>query len=356
MGVVVGGVVSTWVRPPGGAARRPDACGSAEGSATELAPPPVAPSRGYGGRLGRYVLIERVGTGRQADVWRALHTGPSAGEVALKVLAASASRRDPRRRVQLRREAERGARLAVPSLLPAYEFGEDDGAAFMAMPLVDGCTLASVVVQRRNLRAGWPPPEGGFHRLAAAGVAAYTRAVVGLVARVARAAGGAHDGRVAHRDIKPGNVLIDRSFNPGRPGRDAGVYLCDFGLGRDLDVATPVQLRDGAGSPLYMAPERLLRRAADEVRADVYSLGVTLCEALTLATPRAVPDGLPRAAWMAYLAAVEPRRPSALWPSIPFALEAAIHKATARNPARRYQSAARFAEALEAYLADTSPR
>src|SRR5205814_32063 len=93
------------------------------------------PQRRSARRLGRYRLIERVGQGRQADVWRAVAPGPFVEEVALKVLPDTALGRDHRRRAQLRREAERGARLCSPSLLPTYEYGEADGAAFMAMPL-----------------------------------------------------------------------------------------------------------------------------------------------------------------------------------------------------------------------------
>lgn len=268
--------------------------------------------------------------------------------VALKVLPASA--RDPRRRAQLRHEALRGARLVGPSLLPTYEFGEADGAVFMAMPLVVGCTLADVLAQRRAIRGGRSSP-GETHRLAAADDRTYTRDVVALLARVARAAADAHDGRVVHRDIKPGNILV---------GRDptGGVYLCDFGLARDLDVATPWQLRDGAGSPLYMAPERLLRHQADEVRSDVFALGVTLSEALTLMPPVEVPEEMPPSLWASFLAAASPRRPSALWPAIPVRLETTILRATSREPGRRHPTAGAFADDLEGFLADTgvSPR
>lgn len=298
---------------------------------------------GRGGRLGRYLLIERVGQGRQADVWRARASGASGEDVALKVISPSGSVRDHRRRAQLRHEAERGARLEGPSLLPTYEYGEADGAAFMAMPLVVGCTLAAILDQRRAMRIGRVIP--GAHRLAAAPGARYTREVAGLAARVARAAADAHDGRVAHRDIKPSNILVRR--DPAD-----GVYLCDFGLARDLDIATPAQLLDGAGSPLYMAPERLLRQPADEVRADVYALGVTLFEALTLTHPMKVPAQMPSTLWARYLATAEPRRPRSVRPSIPPALEDVIVRATARDPARRHPTAAAFADDLERFLND----
>ena len=101
------------------------------------------------------------------------------------------------------------------------------------------------------------------------------------LAEASRALARAHELRIAHRDVKPANLLLDNR-------RDGGVYLCDFGLGRDLDVATSEQMRDGAGTPIYMAPERLLMFAADEIKCDIYSMGVTLFEALTArkAVPR----------------------------------------------------------------------
>jgi serine/threonine-protein kinase len=292
-----------------------------------------------GSRIGRYRLIERVGCGRQADVWRALQVEPNVREVALKVL--SDPGRDRRRLAQLRREAERGARLDSPALLPTYEFAEADGLAFMAMPLVVGCTLAKIIEHRRAWRMGNTLPDA--HHLATLPESQYTCALVDVLARVARGVAAAHDARVVHRDIKPGNILLDY---------DAGVYLCDFGLGRDLDVATPRQLRDGAGSPLYMAPERLMKHPADEVRCDVYALGITLCEALTLAPPFKVPPSLKREHWPAFLATANLRRPSLLRPDLNPGLESTLVRATARNPAHRHPSALSLADDLERYLGE----
>lgn len=297
--------------------------------------------------LGKYRLLERIGRGRQAEVWRAIGVEGVSGEVALKVLPATPSGRDPCQRAQLRREGERGARLTGPSLLPIFEHGEADGTAFLAMPLVIGCTLAALIAQRFDDRAGRDVPE--THRLASVSESFYIREVVLIMARVARAAHDAHLGLVVHRDIKPGNILV-------RGDHSAGVYLCDFGLARDLDVATPRQLRDGAGSPQYMAPERLLMRPADEVRCDVFALGVTLCESLTLAPPVEVPSGMSRDRWAGFLAVAQPRRPSVVMPTIPLALEATILRAIARNPEHRHPSAAAFAEDLERFVAEPPPK
>ena len=139
-----------------------------------------------------------------------------------------------------------------------------------------------------------------------------------------------HLARVVHRDIKPANILLDRH-------QPDGVFLCDFGLGRDLDIATPEQLRDGAGTPLYMPPERLLRLCADEILCDVYALGATLYEAVTLVPPVQVPESLPWPAWTTYLATTKPEPPRTLRPDIPDALEMIILRLMARGqPEDRY--------------------
>jgi serine/threonine-protein kinase len=295
--------------------------------------------------LGRYRLLERIGEGGQGEVWRAVPVDAVRRQVALKVLPASMAS-DPRRRAQFRREAERGARLNGPALLPTYEFGEVDGASYMAMPFVDGCTLAAVLGQRRARLTG--DEENWSHALVSVPDAEYRRAVVRLLAQVARGLASAHRSRVAHCDVKPANILLDR--------RSDRVFLCDFGLGRDLDVVTPAQLRDGAGTLLYMAPERLLRRNTDEVRCDIYSLGVTLFEALTLIRPLDVPSMLSSPSWASYLATARPPRPRDVRYDLPAVLEAVILRAMERDPDRRYPSAAALADDLDGYLLATRGR
>lgn len=149
--------------------------------------------------------------------------------------------------------------------------------------------------------------------------------------------------------MKPANILLD-----GRP--TGGVYLCDLGLGRDLEIATSEQMRDGAGTPMYMAPERLLKAPANEILCDIYSLGVTLFETLTLARPFDVAGDLPLACLSARLAVAEPQRPRKLNPEIPSELEAIILKAMGRNPGQRHQSAYHLAGELESFLEGRSER
>jgi serine/threonine-protein kinase len=299
-----------------------------------------------GRRLGRYWLVEPLGQGSQAQVWKAIRSEPALGMVALKVLTPDRAR-DPVRRARLTREAELGARLANPGLLPTYEFGEVEGMLFLAMPLVQGGTLGDAIAVRRRCGAAPRPDAGGWAGLT---VEQYARAVLGITIRVARALAQAHAGRVAHRDVKPANILLERD-------RLDRAFLADFGLGLDLDLdrdrhrrwddgASPGEA-DLAGTPLYMAPERLQGREADPIGSDVYALGVTLFEALTLVHPFPVPRAIPRSCLAAYLLGLVPPRPREVMPAIARPLEAIILRAMDPNPARRYGSAADLADDLE---------
>jgi len=158
-----------------------------------------------------------------------------------------------------------------PWLLPAYEFGATTGFLFLAMPLVDGDTLAAVIVPP-------PPALAGFRRAdRSTGWTGFRRRPISerwspsRLGSPGRAAA-AHAERVVHRDIKPANILIDRC-------RADGIYLCDFGLGRDLDAPPPAAWRHSTGTPLYMPRNALLGEAADEILCDVLRAGRDAAEA-----------------------------------------------------------------------------
>jgi serine/threonine protein kinase len=295
---------------------------------------PTGPTTGL--RLGRYRLIERLGRGCQGQVWRALQVEPIIEEVALKLLTPEQAH-NPGWRSQFHREARWGGGLADPALLPVHEFGDSEGYLFLAMPLVDGDTLAAVIERRR--RHGGTPPPFRRHWLDRLPRDAFVAAMLAVVARVARGAAAAHAERVVHRDIKPANILVDRK-------RPEGVFLCDFGLGRDLDDHATAPLRGSTGTPLYMAPERLLGQPADEMLCDVYSLGATLAEAVTLVPPFSVPEGLPSPEWPEFLARSNPRRPSDVAPWLSPTLVEQIERAMCRDPRQRYPSMTALAEAL----------
>jgi serine/threonine-protein kinase len=299
-------------------------------------------SNGDHARVGRYHLIEPLGRGGQGEVWKAVQLEPPIELVALKLLM-PASGRDAAKYARFRREAERGAKLASRAILPTYEFGEDGGIFFFAMPLVDGFALNQILDQRRRYRVGRPPLH--LHRMAVLSESRYIDAVVRVLTRVAWALEDAHTARVVHCDVKPANILLDR-------GNDERAYLIDFGMGRDLDAMPGSHMGVGgaAGTVLYMAPEKLSGRPADEVLCDVYALGATAYEALTLKPPRVVPDDVPRSHWASYLVAADPPRPSTILPRLPERLEAILARALALDPKRRYSSARAMAGDLEQFL------
>lgn len=288
--------------------------------------------------IGRYLLIEPLGSGGQATVWRAVQDRPVVREVALKVLH-GAAHQCARKAARLRREAERGMRLRGEGLLPTLEFGVEGDLSFLAMPLVRGCTLHDIIKHRRNRT----DPLGEAHPLCHFPRRRYVRVVLRALVGVTRSLQRAHEAAVAHRDVKPSNILLDAD-DPGRG------YLIDFGLGRDLDVATVAQLRDHSGTPRYMSPEKLLACQSDELRCDLYALGVTIYEALTLQDPFQTPPGLVGVPLMTYLIA---RRPA--WPRLTSRLhpelETILTRAMDPSPERRPSSAAQLADDLERVLA-----
>ncbi len=227
-------------------------------------------------------------------------------------------------------------------MLQVFEFGEIDGFLYMAMPFVEGTTLQEVIKRRQMYLKG--DAVDLVHRLISMDEELYLPTAVRVMSKAARALGLIHACHVAHRDVKPANILLDGHHT-------CGVYLCDLGLGRDLEIATSEQMRDGAGTPMYMAPERLLKAPANEILCDLYSLGVTLFETFTLGRPFDTPEETPLACLSAKLAITEPKKPRKLKPDLPADLEAIILKAMSRNPRDRHQSAQEIAGELDQFLA-----
>jgi serine/threonine-protein kinase len=294
-----------------------------------------------GVRFGPFRLIKRLGRGAQGDVWKARRYAPYLDFVALKVLSPALAKQ-PHRLAQFRHEAERGSRLVGTSLLQVFEAGEIHGFPYMAMPFVEGTTLQQVIRRRQTFLKGEAVDLA--HRLISMDEEHYLLTAARVMSKAALALGLIHACHVAHRDVKPANILLDGHHH-------CGVFLCDLGLGRDLEIATSEQMRDGAGTPMYMAPERLLKKPANEILCDLYSLGVTLFETFTLDRPFDPPGEMPLACLSAKLASSEPKEPRKLKPDLPADLEAVILKAMARDPRDRYQSAQEIADELEQFLA-----
>jgi TolB-like protein/Tfp pilus assembly protein PilF len=268
------------------------------------------------GELGDYELLEEVGRGGQGVVFRARQKSLNR-TVALKVISLGqwASKAHLKR---FRLEAEAAARLEHPGIVPIHEVGERDGSCYFSMKFVEGGQLDEVA--RRE-----PMP---------------IRRAVEIIAKIARTVYYAHQHGILHRDIKPGNILLDAEGEP---------HLTDFGLARLVESESSVtQTLDVLGTPSYMAPEQALgNNAAVSSVTDVYGLGAVLYQLLTGQPPFA---GGATYETIKLLLDTEPRPPRQLNPKIDRDLSTICLKCLEKDPKRRYPSALTLAEDLERWL------
>ena len=268
------------------------------------------------GELGDYELLEEIGRGGQGVVFRARQKSLNR-TVALKVISLGqwASKAHLKR---FRREAEAAASLDHPCIVPIYEVDERDGSCYFSMKFVEGGQLDEVT--RRE-----PMP---------------IRRAVELIAKVARTVHYAHEHGILHRDIKPGNILLDAKGEP---------HLTDFGLARLVESESSVtHTLDVLGTPSYMAPEQAVgNNAAVSNATDVYGLGAVLYQLLTGHPPFA---GGATYETIRLLLDTEPRQPRLLNPKIDRDLSTICLKCLEKDPKRRYSSALALAEDLERWL------
>jgi TolB-like protein/Flp pilus assembly protein TadD/predicted Ser/Thr protein kinase len=266
--------------------------------------------------FGDYELLEQIGRGGQGVVFRARQKSLNR-IVALKVinLGQWASKAHVKR---FRREAEAAASLDHPGIVPIHEVGERDGSCYFSMTFVEAGQLDEVV--RRTPMS--------------------IRQAVELIAKVARTVHYAHEHGILHRDIKPGNILLDANGEP---------HLTDFGLARLLETESSVtQTLDVLGTPSYMAPEQAVgNNAAVGSVTDVYGLGAVLYQLLTGQPPFA---GGTTYETIKLLEDTEPRQPRLLNPKIDRDLSTICLKCLEKDPKRRYCSALALAEDLERWL------
>ena len=335
---------SFWVAGSGCASEGSDG-GPGGGSTSEGLPAFRTPA--VGRRVGRYVLASKLGAGRQSVVWRAVQVDPPVRVVALKVFAPEWSVERVGEVARIRNRAAQLGPADGSAILPVHDFGEVAGHAYYTMPLIDGASLGETLARRREHLAA--PPPGPHKRLGVLPHAAYFRAIAAVLARVARAVDDLHRSGFAHGDVKPDNILLDWADRP---------FLSDYGLARDLaEPSTSGEPPPPTGTPLYMSREKLAgARALDERLCDVYSLGVTLYEAATLARPFRIPKGLPRSVWASFLANLDPRPPRDRQPNLPHALESIILRAMHVDPSTRHPSALTLADDLQRFSADESSR
>jgi serine/threonine protein kinase/formylglycine-generating enzyme required for sulfatase activity len=376
---------------------------SAEDTPGPRRQPTAAPLR----QLGDYQILREVGRGGMGVVYEARQL--SLGRhVAIKVLPGHALL-DPRQLGRFQREAKAAARLHHTNIVPVFGVGEEGGLHYFVMQFIRGLSLDVVLDELRRLRlppdkptptqadaAGLPTdaprdvsaadvargllsgascrpdqasavttapgePPAGAH-LPAPAPAADTSAAIRLpgqaatstlsesgnqywqsVARVGMQVADAleYAGRqgVLHRDVKPSNLLLDETGN---------VWVTDFGLAKAADSGDDLtRTGDVVGTLRYMAPERFSGRG--DLRSDVYSLGLTLYEMLTL---RPAFDEGDRNRLVKEVMHGEPVRPRRLNPAVPRDLETVVLKAIARDPAHRYQTPAEMAADLQRFVED----
>ena len=271
-----------------------------------------------GRHLGRYRLLEPLGSGGMSVVYRGLDTSLQR-EVAVKVLHPHLARQQDAR-ARLAREARAVARLQHPNILEVFDFADPSTEdAFLVTELVRGETLKCFAERERLF-----PPE-----LAAL-----------VIQQLARALGHAHEAGVIHRDLKPENVMV----------RDDGVLkLMDFGIARVLDPAERMTVTGAlVGSPAYMAPEVIDGEPATP-ESDVFSLGTLLYWLWTGTLPFAAPS---TPATLKRILAGTYEDPRGVCPAISDALVAVLNTCLARDPADRYPSAKELEQAVSATLDD----
>src|SRR5207253_7603281 len=268
------------------------------------------------GELGDYELLEEVGRGGQGVVFRARQKSLNR-TVALKVISLGqwASKAHLKR---FRLEAEAAGRLEHTGIVPINEVGERDGSCYFSMKFIEGGQLDEVA--RRT-----PMP---------------IRQAVELIAKIARTVHYAHEHGILHRDIKPGNILLDAKGEP---------HLTDFGLARLVESESSVtHTLDVLGTPSYMAPEQAVgNNAAVSNATDVYGLGAVLYQLLTGHPPFA---GGTTYETIKLLEDTEPRPPRLLNPKVDRDLSTICLKCLEKDPKRRYASAFALAEDLEHWL------
>ena len=263
---------------------------------------------------GDYEVEELVAEGGMGRVYRARHVTLNR-TVALKLLRANTSNKTERAE-RFKRETEAVARLEHPNIVPIYEVGEEDGDCFYTMRLIDGPTLS---------QHPWPRETR-----------ADFIAIAETIAKTAKAVHFAHQHGILHRDVKPGNVLLDSQHEP---------YLTDFGIARFFEETSQMTATEALlGTPHYMAPEQISGNSADLTSAaDIYGLGAILYELITGAPPF---HGESTLVLLRKVGEDEPPRPSGKNRHIPIDLETIALRCLRKEPTNRYSSAHELATDL----------
>jgi serine/threonine protein kinase/tetratricopeptide (TPR) repeat protein len=291
-------------------------------SGTLSVPEPAANNDVVPRQVGEYRIVREIGRGGMGVVYEAEQEALGR-RVAIKVLPGSVLANALSRK-RFRREAQAAARLHHTNIVPVFGVGECDGQCFYVMQLIVGRGLDQVISTKQCLAAD---AEGDW-----------CRTVARIGTEVADALACAHAQGILHRDIKPSNLLLDER---------GSVWVTDFGVAKLVEEVSLTGSSDLVGTLKYMPPERF--RGQSDTRGDIYSLGVTLYELLTLRS--AFPDTTPH--HLIHLVTHEsPVPPRQLNPATPRDLETIVLKAAARFPSHRYHTPEELAADLRRFLDD----
>jgi tetratricopeptide (TPR) repeat protein len=273
--------------------------------------------------FGSYKLLAPIGRGGMGVIWKALDQRLNR-VVALKMLLSSDP--SPLDLQRFRNEAEAAALLDHPHIVPIYEVGERDGQMFFSMKLVEGGSLAAHLAEFRRR------PQDAAR----------------VLAEVARAVHYAHQRGILHRDLKPGNILLEARQGGAEPHQYVPL-VTDFGLAKRLGAQELTQPGALIGTPGYMAPEQARgHQAAVTTASDIYGLGAVLYALLTGSAPFAGDDLLRT---LEQVRTREPEPPRSRNPLVPRDLELICLKCLDKEPQRRYASAAALADELDRFRA-----
>jgi serine/threonine protein kinase len=329
------------------------------------------------GQIGEFRLLREIGRGGMGVVYEA-HQGSLNRRVALKVLPFVAAL-DPKQLQRFQNEAQAAAQLHHTNIVPVYAVGCERGVHYYAMQFIEGQSLAALIKElhqqermqtvrhpdsgalpgerlplassRKLTGPKYSPSEVGREETSRTPAAISTdrsirrpmffRRVAQLGMKAAEALEHAHQLGVVHRDIKPANLLVDLRGN---------LWITDFGLALFQSGAGLTMTGELVGTLRYMSPEQALaKRGQVDHRTDIYSLGVTLYELLTL---RPAFDGQDREELLQQITSEEPRGLRRRDPAIPVELETIVLKAIGKSPAERYSTAQELADDLQRFLED----
>src|SRR5437763_4248755 len=262
-----------------------------------------------------YELLKEIGRGGQGVVYRARQKSLNR-IVALKIIGVGGWATEAHLK-RFRLEAEAAASLNHPFIVPIHEIRERGGYCYFSMNLVEGGQLDEVAKRQ----------------------AISTRRAAELIGKLARTVHYAHEHGILHRDIKPGNVLLDKEGEP---------HLTDFGLARLVETeSTVTRTTEMLGTPSYMAPEQANGNAELTGAADIYGLGAVLYQLLTGAPPFV---GRSSYETVRLVLETDPKQPRLLNPKVDRDLSTICLKCLEKDPQRRYLSALALAQDLERWL------